>query len=128
MSIRCKMDGGNFYNRIQSGSFQHQPMSTALRVQHGPEWLAKIWQSCLSKTLSNNRIRQRTQDTARKMLDKYKGWRMLNKGTPIPQDSYYGDPPPDELQRLCKEVVQQLQVSESEQQSIAIRVVQQAND
>ena len=23
MSIRCKMDGGKFYNRIHSGSFQH---------------------------------------------------------------------------------------------------------
>ena len=23
MSIRCKMDGGKYFNRVQSGSFQH---------------------------------------------------------------------------------------------------------
>jgi len=59
---------------------------------------------------------------------------MLSKGTPTPQDSSYGNapaeegPPPDEHQRLCKEYVQQLQVSGSEQQGIAIRTDQQAND
>ena len=36
MSIRCKMDGGKYYNRIQSGSFQHRSMAAALRV---PVWL-----------------------------------------------------------------------------------------
>ena len=36
MSIRCKMDGVKFYNRIQSGSFQHRSMAAALWVQCGP--------------------------------------------------------------------------------------------
>ena len=39
MSIRCKMDEGKFFNRIQGGSFQHQSMAAALRVQHGPGWI-----------------------------------------------------------------------------------------
>ena len=38
MSIRCKMDGGKFYNRIQSGSFQHHCMAAALCIQYGPGW------------------------------------------------------------------------------------------
>ena len=44
MSIRCKMDGGKFFNRIQSGSFQHRCMAAALRVQYGPGWVAHVWQ------------------------------------------------------------------------------------
>ena len=35
MSIRCKMDGGKYFNRVQSGSFQHRSMAAALRVQYG---------------------------------------------------------------------------------------------
>ena len=150
MSIRCKMDGGKFFNRVQSGSFQHRCMATALRVQHGPEWLDKIWKKYFSddnetlnrfsndnetlKTFSNNRKRQHVKDTARKVSEKYKKKRLLSKNAPTPQDPSYGDAPaevgptPDELQRLCKEYVQRLQVSESEQQAIAIRTVQQADD
>ena len=35
MSIQCKMDGGKYYNRIQSGSFKHCSMAVALHVQFG---------------------------------------------------------------------------------------------
>ena len=58
----------------------------------------------------------------------------MSKGAPAPQDSSYGDAPaeegptPEELQMLCKDYVQRLQVNESEQQGIAIRTVQQADD
>ena len=45
MSVRCKMDGEKYCNRIQSGSFQlqHRCMAAALQVQHGPGWLADVW-------------------------------------------------------------------------------------
>jgi len=36
------MDGGKFFNRVQSGSFEHQSMATALRVQHGMEWTIPV--------------------------------------------------------------------------------------
>ena len=45
MTIRIKMDGGKGFNRIQSGSFQHRSMCAALRVQNGPEWVCKFWES-----------------------------------------------------------------------------------
>ncbi|XP_065906075.1 uncharacterized protein [Dysidea avara] len=43
MSIRCKMDGGKYFNRVQSGSFQHRCIAAALRVQCGPDWIAQVW-------------------------------------------------------------------------------------
>ena len=36
MSIRCKINGGKFYSRIQSGFFQHRSMAAALQIQYGP--------------------------------------------------------------------------------------------
>ena len=30
---------GEYFNRIQGGSFQHRSMAAALRVQHGPGWI-----------------------------------------------------------------------------------------
>lgn len=44
MSIHCKMDGGKFFNHIQSGSFQHRCMAATLRVQYGLGWVAHVWQ------------------------------------------------------------------------------------
>ena len=43
MSLRSKMDGGKFYNRIQSGSFQNRCMAAALRLQIGPGWVSEFW-------------------------------------------------------------------------------------
>ena len=43
MSVRSKIDGGKFYNRIQSGSFQHRCAAAALRLQLGPGWVAELW-------------------------------------------------------------------------------------
>ena len=45
MSIRCKMDGGKYFNHVQSGSFHHRCMAAALRVQCGPNWIAHIWKT-----------------------------------------------------------------------------------
>ena len=43
MNIRCKFDGGKFYNRIQRGSFQHRTYGAGLRFQLGPDWSSKAW-------------------------------------------------------------------------------------
>ena len=78
MSVCCKMDGGKFFNRIQSGSFQHRCMAAALRVQYGSGWVAHIWRS-LFHTASDimdihaaQRKRKHSLDSARKVTLKYK--------------------------------------------------------
>ena len=77
MSIRCKMDGGKYSNRIQSGSFQHRYMATALHIQHGSGLLVDVWKLAFSSNsdvlvmFSNNRKGQHTTDTAIKIKDKY---------------------------------------------------------
>ena len=140
MSVRCKMDGGKYYNRIQSGSFQHRCMAAALRIQHGPGWLADVWKLAFSSAgdtlvkFCNDRKRQHSSDSARKISEKYKKRRLLSKSSPCPHDNSYGPAPtqPDisaeELQHLCREYIQRLQVTESQQQGIALRTVQQADD
>ena len=140
MSIRCKMDGGKYFNRIQSGSFNHRCMAAALRVQCGPRWMTHVWKSLFDSvgetldTYTNRRKRKHNFDSARKVLQKYKKRRLLtklNKGT---KDSTYGDAPaePDisneELARLSNEYVNRLAVTEQQQQAIAIRTVHQADD
>jgi len=78
MSVRCKMDGGKFFNRIQSGSFQHRCMAAALRVQYGPGWVAHVWQSLFQSTsdimdiYATQRKRKHFLDSARKVTQKYK--------------------------------------------------------
>ena len=42
-NIRCKFDGGKFYNRIQRVFFQHRTYGAALRLQLGPDWTSKAW-------------------------------------------------------------------------------------
>ena len=140
MSVRCKMDGGKFYNRIQSGSFNHRCMAAALRVQCGPRWMTHVWQSLfdsVGETLdiySNRRKRKHTVDSARKVLQKYKRRRLMTKLNKSVKDSTYGDTPAepdidrDELKRLCSDYVSRLQVTEQQQQAIAIRTIQQADD
>ena len=78
MSVRCKMDGGKYFNRIQSGSFQNCCIAAALHIQHGPDWLADAWKLAFTSvgdvvvTFSNKRKKQHTTDTAMKIKDKYK--------------------------------------------------------
>ena len=64
------MDGGKFFNRIQSGSFQHQCMAAALRVQHGPGWIGTVLMSMGIPTEGSG-------DAARKISLKYKKQRLL---------------------------------------------------
>jgi len=140
MSIHCKMDGGKYYNRVQSGSFNHRCMAAALRVQCGPKWITHVWRTlfhCVGETIdigSNRRKRKLTLDGARKVLYKYKKRRLLSKSQHIQDDTSYGDNPVepdisfDELTRLCNEYLARLTVNEQRQQSIAISTSAQAND
>ena len=71
------MDGGKFYNRIQSGSFQHRSMAAALQVQYGPGWTTSILnnmgiKSSICDEFTNRRKRKHDKDNARKDLLKYK--------------------------------------------------------
>ena len=141
MSIRSKMDGGKFFNRIQSGSFSHRSMAAALRIQCGSKWITHVWNSLFNSVgeildkYSNRRKRKHQFDSARKVLQKYKKQRLITKLNKSAKDnSAYGDTPAepdieeDELKRLCAEYVNRLEVTEQQQQDIAIRTVHQAND
>ena len=118
MSIRCKMDGGKFYNRIQSGSFQHRSMAAALRVQCGPGWTTSILNdlgicSPICDKFTEGRKRKHDNDNARKILQKYKKQRLITRyGQPAinssPDTSYGNDhAEPDisveELKHICQE-------------------------
>ena len=77
MSIRCKMDGGKFYNRIQSGSFQHRSVAAALWVQYGPGWITSVLnslgiRSSICDEFTKRRKQKHDKDSARKILLKYK--------------------------------------------------------
>ena len=142
MSVRCKMDGGKYFNRIQSGSFQHRCMAAALRVLCGPDWIAKLWRRLgydtpalhVIDTHTNRRKRRHTLDNARKVKDKYKRQRITSKSVPCHQDSSYGtaaaepDISSTELLQLCKEYLHRLSVTEQQQQELALRTIEQAND
>ena len=39
------MDGGKYFNRIQTGLFQHRCMAAALRIRHGSGWTTTVLQS-----------------------------------------------------------------------------------
>ena len=39
------MDGGNYFNQIQSRSFQHRCMAAALWIKHGSGWTTTVLQS-----------------------------------------------------------------------------------
>ena len=43
MNIRCKFDGGKFYNRIQRGDFQHRCFGAGLQFQMGVDWSSQVW-------------------------------------------------------------------------------------
>ena len=49
MNIRCKFDGGKYFNRIQRGSFQHCTYGAGLRFQLGPDWTSKVWPQTTGK-------------------------------------------------------------------------------
>ena len=84
MSIRCKMDGGKYYNRIQSGSFQHHSMAAALRVQFGSGWTTSILNSfgihsTVYDEFTNSCKRKHNRDNACKISLKYKKQRLMTR-------------------------------------------------
>ena len=98
------MDGGKLFNRVQSGSFEHQSMAAALRVQHGTGWTIPVMHSMgitsgleqLEK-LTNRRKQKHDLDSARKVSLKYKKQRLeVRYGTSVADsspDSSYGSMP-----------------------------------
>ena len=76
------MDGGKYFNQIQSGSFQHKCMAAALWIQHGSGWTTTVLQSMglsdelqLSNQFTIRRKQKHNRNSARKVCLKYK-----NKG------------------------------------------------
>ena len=144
MSVRNKMDGGKFYNRIQSGSFQVRCMAAALRLQLGPDWVAKLWQRQFDNPdevmlkFGRSRKRKHVNDCARKISDKYKRQRLAKRhqltAVTSQPDHTYGknsaepDLEPTALKTLCKEYLGRLTVTEEQSAQIASRTVLQAED
>ena len=138
------MDGGKFFNRIQSGSFQHRCMAAALRVQHGPGWIGTVLTSMgisgqlqLLDQFTNRRKRKHVQDAARKISLKYKKQRLETRyGASVVNspDSSYGslpaepDIPQDELFQLCRERLERVQKSVKQIEEISELTADQAND
>ena len=73
------MDEGKYFNRIQSGSFQHRCMAAALRIQYGSGWTTTVLQSIglsdelqLSNQFTIRRKGKHDRNSARKVCLKYK--------------------------------------------------------
>ena len=126
MSIRAKMDGGKQINRIQSGSFEHRCMAAGLSMTLGPGWiedtLKYLFGSCSSvtETFSNRRKRKHERDMERKSSDVYKKARIEKRYhlAPAATDNDYGpeaitptNTTQEELQHICNEYLQSLQVT-----------------
>ena len=136
------MDGGKYFNRVQSGSFQHRSMAAALRVQYGPGWTTSILRQIgIQSQPQDQYMKRRKQkcdlDNARKVCLKYKKRRLESRGhlcTDSSLDSSYGSSPaePDipvvELLRLCKEHLERLKVSSEDIDNITRSTVDQNDD
>ena len=138
------MDGGKFYNRIQSGSFQHRCMAAALRVQNGSGWTTTVLQSMgctdnleLSKQFTIRRKRKHDHDLARKLSLKYKKQRLeAHYGSSVVNspDSSYGslpaepDIPQNELFQLCLERLERIQKTAKQIEEISEMTSDQADD
>ena len=79
MNIRCKFDGGKFFNRIQRGSFHHRTYGAGLRYQLGPDWSAKAWSETtgikpgeLAKEFGECKAHEHTKAMKRKATVQYK--------------------------------------------------------
>ena len=116
------MDEGQFFDRIQSGSFQHRCMVAALRIQYGSGWKTNVLQFMgISDDLELSTIRQKRKhdrDSTRKVYLKYKK-QMLEAchGSSVvnsPDSSYGSLPaepyiPQDKLFQLCLEYLERIQ-------------------
>ena len=141
MSVRSKMDGSKYYNRIQSRSFQVWCMAAAVRLQLEPGWVAALWQRHFKEPeaemfqFSNSRKRKHEKDCVKKISQKYKRQRLaVHHGvSPAQSDHTYGDNAiqPDVeltvLKSLCEDYFGRT-VSEKESADIATRTVLQAED
>ena len=142
MSVRSKMDGGKFYNRIQSGSFQTRCMAAGLRLQIGTDWVSRLWLDNFGKPgmyqrlIGERRKRKLLLDCARKTTEKYRRQRMMNRlRLPISRpDNNYGSHPSepdisdDELKRLCHEYIERLRVTQEEAKIISEKTADQSAD
>lgn len=86
MNIRCKFDGGKYYNRIQRGSFQHRTYGAGLRFQLGPDWSSKSWSKTtgiepgeLRMSFSEHRVNEHEKMMKRKSTTEYKEKRKKTK-------------------------------------------------
>lgn len=86
MNIRCKFDGGKYYNRIQRGSFQHRTYGAGLRFQLGPDWSSKVWPKAtgsdageIAKASGEKQVREHQQTMRRKSTAKYQEQRKKAK-------------------------------------------------
>jgi len=139
------MDGGKYFNRVQSGSFEHRSMAAALRVQHGSNWTIPVLNSMgitsgldqLEK-VTNRRKRKHERDSARKLSLRYKKQRLAARYGPSEadstEDSSYGSNPAevdvtqDELLRLCREHLQRMKMTVEELNGVIERTTEQAED
>ena len=86
MNIRCKFDGGKFYNRIQRGSFQHRCYGAGLRFQLGPDWISKAWSQTtgtepgeMRKEFDRKKVREHVNAMKRKLAEPYQKQRKKSK-------------------------------------------------
>lgn len=141
MSVRSKLDGGKFYNRIQSGSFKTRCTAAALQVQIGPGWASELWRRRLGQPnevkvkLGLTRKRKLALDAIRKHTAQYKRQCFLaRRKSTAQQDSTYGkdaaepEVEPEVLKSLCEDYLVRLQVSSEEVKAIAERTASQADD
>ena len=138
------MDGGKFFNRIQSGSFQHRCMAAALRIQYGSGWTTTVLQSIgltddleLSNQFTIRRKRKHNRDWARKVCLKYKKQRLEARyGSSVVNspDSSNGslpaepDIPQNELFQLCLERLERIQKTAKQIEEISELTAEQADD
>ena len=84
-NFQSKMHGGKFFNRVQSGSFQHRSMAATLRVQFGPECVSKFWERKIGEAgmylskFGQSRKRKLDFDTSWKISEKYKRQHLMKQ-------------------------------------------------
>ena len=120
MSIRSNYDGGKYFNRIQSGSFEAKCYAAGLRCQDGPSWILSVANhfigsssSQVLETAISKKVRALEKDQERKEKDEYKQLRRRSKyAQKTSTDADYGpdSQQPDitttELHLLCEECYQ----------------------
>lgn len=86
MNIRCKFDGGKYFNRIQRGSFLHRTCGAGLRFQLGPDWTNEVWPQAtgtqpgqISLTFGRAQVHNHELDTKRKSTTEYRQQRKKSK-------------------------------------------------